>query len=89
MSENNYDSLFTTSEIGFLRSMDALCHDKEGRIVLLGLSFEETCEYLIGYRKNMTSPDSNNAAKNFLALSRKHEVARSAALASMRIPPIG
>jgi hypothetical protein len=73
------DPLFIDNELQFLQSMDALCADSEGRLVLRGLTREETEAYLRGHRDAMNAPGSV-ADPEYLRISRKHHKARFEAL---------
>ncbi len=73
--------MISDSERAYLVEMRALTTDAEGREVLVGLTFEETLEYLkLAHTTGASGASSAGAryddGERYLALHDKHELAR-------------
>lgn len=67
---------FTDGERAFLTEISAIASDSEGREVLVGLTHQETIEYMTHARRFLAGDRDRDSTANYLELHRKHERAR-------------
>jgi hypothetical protein len=76
---------FTDGERAFLTEIRAITTDSEDREVLVGLTHEETVEYMTHARKFLAGDRDGDGTTNYLELHGKHERARLEGLASEHV----
>ena len=67
----------TNNELEYLEDRGCLGTDREGRPILIGLSFEDTAFYMT-YLRHRSLQRRNEAAEHYSWLHRLHEQARRA-----------
>lgn len=70
------DNIIPAHHLAHLNEMRALFEDDQGQLVLRGLTFEETGEYL-----RLLDRPGGNGFERFEELDQRHETARMAAIA--------